>query len=82
MTTTWPVESRGNDRPIVETGEIWFSRELSETILSTNSSPISGDSMNKLMNISRAEPDASLFQPPAGYTIVDEKDSFTMTIKH
>jgi hypothetical protein len=36
----------------------------------------------KLINLSTAERDPSLFQAPAGYTVVDEKDSFTMTIKH
>ncbi len=32
-TTTWPVESQGNDRPIVEIGESWFSPELKQMIL-------------------------------------------------
>ncbi len=80
-TTTWPVGSQGNDRPIVQTNETWRSAELKETVLSRNVDPRSGESVTKLINISRAEPDPALFQPPAGYTIVDEKDSFTITLK-
>jgi hypothetical protein len=80
-TTTWPVNSQGNDRPIVQTNETWRSAELKETVLTTNTDPRNGESITKLINISRAEPDPSLFQPPAGYTIVDEKDSFKITIK-
>jgi hypothetical protein len=80
-TTTWPVNSQGNDRPIVQTNETWRSAELKETVLTTNTDPRNGESITKLINISRAEPEPTLFQPPAGYTIVDEKDSFKITIK-
>ncbi len=34
-----------------------------------------------LTKLSRAEPDSALFRPPAGYTIIDEKDPFPMTIR-
>jgi hypothetical protein len=80
-TTTWPVGSQGNDRPIVQTNETWRSGELKETVLSRNVDPRNGESVTKLININRAEPDPALFQPPAGYTIVDEKESFTITLK-
>ena len=63
------------------TNEFWYSPELKENILSTNHDPRSGEYVNRLINISRAEPDASLFQPPSDYTIVDEKDSFQITLK-
>jgi hypothetical protein len=42
------------------------------------SDPRSGEQTQKLINISRSEPDASLFQPPPDYTIVDEKADFTI----
>jgi len=80
-TTTWPVNSQGNDRPIVQTNEFWRSAELKETVLSTNNDPRNGESVTKLINISRAEPDPSLFEPPSGYTVVDDKDSVTITFK-
>jgi hypothetical protein len=40
-------------------------------VMTKTSDPRSGEATMKLTNISRTEPDASLFQPPAGYEIVD-----------
>ncbi len=80
-TTTIPVGAQGNDRPLVSTSESWFSPELKTVVLSTSSDPRYGESTTRLINISRAEPDAALFLPPAGYQVVDEKDSFTVTLK-
>jgi hypothetical protein len=70
-TTTYPIGSVGNDRPVTTTNEIWTSRELGMPVLTKMSDPRSGVTTMRLFNISRAEPDASLFQPPAGYEIVD-----------
>jgi hypothetical protein len=77
-TTTWPEGSIGNDRPITSVHENWRSPELKVPILNKSMSPRSGDRTEKLTNISRSEPDQSLFQPPPDYTIVDEKGSFTI----
>jgi hypothetical protein len=71
-TTTYPVGSVGNDREIVTTNEVWTSPELGVVVLSKNNDPRNGDHTQKLSNISRDEPDPSLFQPPAGYEIVDQ----------
>jgi hypothetical protein len=79
--TTWPVGSQGNDRPITNTNESWFSRELKMAVLTKNSSLQVGEQVTKLINISRAEPDASLFQPPPDYTVVDDKDTVTLNLK-
>jgi len=81
FTSTIPVGAQGNDRPLVSTTESWYSPELKTTALSTRSDPRNGESTTKLTNISRAEPDAALFLPPAGYQVVDEKDSFTVALK-
>lgn len=72
-TMTYPIGSIGNDRPITETSEIWRSPELRITVLTKNSSPMSGDLTTKITNISRSEPDPSLFQAPADYQIVDDQ---------
>ncbi len=77
-TTTWPVNSQGNDRPISNVSEIWMSPELHVMVLSKSSDPRSGESTQKLINISRDEPSASLFQPPPDYTVVDEEGDFTV----
>jgi len=72
-TTTWPVGSRGNDRPITVVNETWMSPELRVVVLSKDSNPIIGDSTRKLTNINRGEPDPSLFQPPPDYTVVSQE---------
>jgi hypothetical protein len=81
QTIIWPVASRGNDRPLTNTDEMWYSNELKLTVLSKSNSLENGESVTKLINVSRAEPNAALFQPPPNYTIMDEKESFTMTLK-
>jgi hypothetical protein len=77
ITTTLPEGSIGNDRPII-VQEYWRSVELKVPVLNTSTDPRSGERTEKLINISRSEPDQSLFQPPPDYTIVDEKGSFTI----
>jgi hypothetical protein len=77
-TTTWPVDSMGNDRPIVTSNESWWSPDLKENILTKSNDPRNGENTHKLINISRSEPDSSLFGPPPGYTVKDEKDEFTL----
>ena len=79
QTTTIPEGEQGNDRPFNVTMETWTSPELKMVVLSKSSDPRSGESIMKLTNISRAEPDASLFQLPPDYTIVDETGQFTIT---
>jgi hypothetical protein len=75
-TTTWPVGTMGNDRPIVSTSEIWTSPELKEIILRKSDDPRSGEQTYKLVDINRSEPDPSLFEPPPGYTVKDETGEF------
>jgi hypothetical protein len=73
-TTTRPEGSRlGNDRPITVVSETWTSPDLKVVVLSKQSDPRSGEYTRKLVNITRGEPDASLFQLPADY-IMQEDD--------
>jgi hypothetical protein len=80
-TTTWPIDSQGNDRPMSDVSESWFSQELGLTVLSKFNSARNGESTTRLINISRLEPDASLFQVPPEYTVVEEKGSFDLKLK-
>jgi len=57
--------------------ETWDSRELHVPIESTSSNGY----FMRLEKLSRAEPEAALFRPPADYQVVDEKEPFTMTIR-
>ena len=78
---TIPVGEVGNDRPIVTSSESWYSQEMQLMVLSKYSDPRNGDQTTRMTNISRAEPDASLFMPPAGYSVVEEKESATVVLK-
>jgi hypothetical protein len=72
-TTTWPAGSTmGNDRPITQVNETWMSPDLKIVVLSKHTDPRNGEHTQKLINVSRAEPDPSLFQPPADYAVTEE----------
>jgi hypothetical protein len=59
----------GNERPMEIVDEHWYSQELQTTVMSRHSDPRSGEVLYRLKNINRAEPDPSLFEVPANYTI-------------
>lgn len=63
---TIPAGQIGNERPIEIVTETWFSPDLHTMVLRKHSDPRMGDSTYRLTDIKRTEPDASLFQPPAG----------------
>ena len=79
-TITFAAGSVGNDRPITSIAENWFSADLKVTVLSKNSDPRMGESIQKLTNISRAEPDPLLFAPPPDYSVVEETGRFTISM--
>jgi hypothetical protein len=81
MTTTWPTGSQGNDRPFSTTNETWMSADLKEMVLSINTDPRSGENTTKLVNVSRTEPSADLFMPPADYQIVDDSGPFQIHLE-
>ncbi len=68
-TTTIPAGQMGNERPIEIVSERWYSPDLQTVIKFAHSDPWAGETTFQLTNINRAEPDASLFQVPAGYTV-------------
>lgn len=72
ITRTLPVGMIGNDRPLVSVTESWSSPELRITILTKNSDPRRGESVTRMRNIDRSEPDPALFRMPADYQVVDE----------
>jgi hypothetical protein len=77
-TMTWPADAIGNDAPITNTSETWTSPALKEVIVRKSDDPRYGVHTFKLVNINRSEPDASLFEPPPGYTVKDEPGEFTI----
>jgi hypothetical protein len=73
--------SMGNDKPIVSVTETWFSPELKMTVLTETDDGQSGHTVMKLINITRTEPLAQLFQVPPDYTVKDNAPA-TASAKH
>lgn len=71
ITHTIPAGQVGNERAISSVTETWYSQDLQAVVMSKSSDPRNGDTSYKLTNISRAEPDAALFQVPGDYTVTD-----------
>ena len=69
-TETIPAGAIGNSQPIQIVRETWVSTDLKVPVLIKSSDPRFGATVMQLTNIVQAEPDASLFQVPPGYTTV------------
>jgi hypothetical protein len=71
-TRTIPAGEEGNELPLVVVTENWFSKELGMGVMFVNEDPRWGRTTWEIEEISRNEPDASLFNPPADYKIVED----------
>jgi hypothetical protein len=70
-TMTIPAGEMGNERPLVTVSERWYAPQLQATVLSTTKDPLMGESTFRLVNVSLAEPAASLFEVPSDYTLTE-----------
>jgi len=68
VTRTIPAGKIGNDNPIVVVTERWYSTDLQLPVTTAHTDPMMGTVTTNLTNITRAAPDASLFQVPSDYT--------------
>lgn len=75
-TTTIPAGAMGNERPIQIVDERWYSPELQMNIMTKHSDPRMGDTVFTVTNLSRANPDPSLFQMPADYQLTNTQKMF------
>jgi hypothetical protein len=73
VTSTLEVGAIGNDRAIQSVNERWFSQELQTVMMTKHTDPRTGEESFRLVNVSRAEPPAYLFQIPAGYQVIEGK---------
>jgi len=73
-TSTIGAGAVGNDRPIQIVSERWYSPDLQTAVMTRHNDPRTGEETLRLTNIHRAEPAAELFQVPAGYQMVDQKE--------
>lgn len=69
VTRTIPAGQIGNAQPIQVVTETWRSADLQMPVMTKRTDPIHGNVVTQLTNITRAEPDPSLFQVPSDYTV-------------
>jgi hypothetical protein len=81
ITRTIAAGKIGNERPIDIVSETWYSPDLQMVVQSRSNDPRIGETIYKLTNIVLAEPDATLFQVPAGVTIEDHSKMMRMKMR-
>jgi hypothetical protein len=69
----------GNSQPLVTTREFWYSPDLQVNLSVTRKDPRQGTQAIHVVNLSRAEPDPSVFQVPADYTVQDQRSGSAKT---
>jgi hypothetical protein len=69
VTRTIPAGAIGNDKPIEVVAERWYSPELQIAVMTVHADPMMGTVTSKLVNVTRGDPDASLFQVPPDYKV-------------
>lgn len=72
-TVTIAAGAIGNERPIETVYEKWYSKQLQMIVYSKNSDPRFGEQTYRLNNISRNEPDPSVFTVPEDYKVQEER---------
>ena len=68
-TVTIPAGAIGNEKAIAIVSERWFSPELQVVLMSTHRDPRFGETTYRLTDITRGEPEKSLFEVPSDYTV-------------
>lgn len=71
LTRTIPANTIGNQLPITEVTETWYSPELQMVVESKHSDPRFGETTLNIKNIQKGDPPADLFQVPSDYTVSD-----------
>jgi len=69
FTRTIPANTMGNSAPIVTTHEDWFSQDLKVELSRSDVNPFRGTDTMTVSGLTKAEPAASLFKVPEGYTV-------------
>jgi hypothetical protein len=72
-TTIIPAGQVGNAQELRVISEQWMSDDLQLLVMTRHSDPRSGETLYRLRNVVRGEPDPSLFALPADYTVVERR---------
>jgi len=73
VTVNYNADVFGNDRPMTIEREFWYSPKLGFNLLSKRSDPRIGTQTFTVTNLILSDPDPKLFEPPEGFTVVDER---------
>lgn len=66
-----PAGAEGNERPMQIVDERWYSPDLQIALKTVHTDPRMGETVFTLSNVSRSNPDPSLFQVPSDYQLTD-----------
>jgi hypothetical protein len=80
-TFTIPAGEIGNTLPMELVRETWYSPELQVVVMSKHRDPRSGETTYRLTNLTRSEPDHSLFGVPADYNVSEGKKPLILKAK-
>ena len=69
VTRTIPAGQIGNAQPILIVTDKWYSQDLQIEVKTVHSDPRTGTTTTTVTNLSRNEPNPSLFTVPPSYTI-------------
>jgi hypothetical protein len=72
-TLTIKAGTAGNNQPISTTEGYWYSPELGVTLSVTRKDPRTGTLVIHVVDLSRSEPDPSLFQVPENFVVEDHR---------
>jgi len=75
VTSTIPAGLFGNERAFSVSVETWYCPDLHIVVLRKRSDPRNGDTVYRLTDIRRVQPDAALFQVPSDYKSISETPS-------
>ena len=70
-----------NDRPFEIVDESWVSPTLHIAIYRKSNDPRYGEWVTRLTNVQLGEPDPTLFEPPADYTVVDDNEPVKFSLQ-
>lgn len=76
VTTVIPAGAIGNDVELKSVSERWYSNDIHALVKSVTNDPRTGVYTYELTNIVRTTPDPTLFQIPAGYTVVSAENGW------
>ena len=68
-----PAGQVDNAQELKIISEQWFSDELQVLVMTKHNDPRSGESVYRLRNVLRIEPDPSLFMVPGDYSLVERR---------